>query len=170
MGKILAILLLSISFQCFADSPYIGIDYMLTNIEISNQEAKPNAAILRAGISNNNMAFEAQYLASSDSDDIYNLEFDIDKSLALFFVMQSEEVNGFGLDLSLGYAMTDMIVKAPTGTLSTDYEYNGFAWGVAIHQQIPYLENTNVRLAYQSLFKGDDVEIKGLTLGFTYQF
>jgi hypothetical protein len=104
MEKIFTLLLLTASFNSFADTPYIGVDYMMSDIKISNENATPKSALIRAGISNNNMAFEAHYLASSSSDHIYNTEFNLDKSLALYFVMQSDVVNGFGLDVSLGYA------------------------------------------------------------------
>lgn len=82
---------------------------MMSDIKISNENATPKSALIRAGISNNNMAFEAHYLASSSSDHIYNTEFNLDKSLALYFVMQSDVVNGFGLDVSLGYAKIKLL-------------------------------------------------------------
>lgn len=170
MEKFFTLLLLSASFNSFADTPYIGVDYMMSDIEISNENANPKAALLRAGIRNNNMAFEAHYLTSNSSDNIYNTELNLDQSLGLYFVMQSEVVNGFGLDVSLGYAKNEVVVSNPSTSINSDYEYNGFSWGVAIHQQIPYLESTQIRLGYQSLFKGDDIEIVGYTLGFVYHF
>ena len=62
MEKFFTLVLLSASFNSFADTPYIGVDYMMSDIEISNENANPKAALLRAGISNNNMAFVAHYL------------------------------------------------------------------------------------------------------------
>lgn len=170
MEKIFTLLLLTASFNSFADTPYIGVDYMMSDIKISNENATPKSALIRAGISNNNMAFEAHYLASSSSDHIYNAEFNLDKSLALYFVMQSDVVNGFGIDVSVGYAKNQVVVSNPSTSINGDYKYDGFSWGVAMHQQIPYLENTQIRLGYQSLFKGDDIEIIGYTLGFVYHF
>nr|WP_193988862.1 outer membrane beta-barrel protein [Lelliottia steviae] len=170
MKHLFSLLILTASFSSQADTPYFGVDYMLSDIEISSESAKPTATFLRAGVSNKNMAFEAQYLVSSNDDDIYNINFDIDKSVGLYFVMQSNIVNGFGLDVSLGYAKTQMKVTSTSQELPSDYDYDGFAWGVAIHQEVPYIKNTHVRLAYQSLFEGDDVDISGVTLGFTYQF
>lgn len=170
MKKYILLLLFAYSFHANADTYYLGADYMLSDIEISNENAKPKSTILRAGASNNNMAFEAQYLIASNDDNIYNLEFELEKSAALFFVMQSDVVNGFGLDISLGYAMNEMTVASSSVSLPTDYNYDGFAWGIAVHQQLPFIKNTQMRLAYQSLFKGDDVEISGISLGFTYHF
>jgi hypothetical protein len=63
-----------------------------------------------------------------------------------------------------------VVVSNPSASINGDYKYDGFSWGVAMHQQIPYLENTQIRLGYQSLFKGDDIEITGYTLGFVYHF
>ena len=170
MKNLIPLLILTFSFQSLADTPYLGVDYMLSEVEIGNEAAKPAATFLRAGVSKNNMAFEAQYLVSNKDDNVYNVNFDIDKSIGLYFVMQSNLHSGFGLDVSVGYAMTEMKVTSTSENLPTDYDYDGFAWGIAIHQQIPYLEKTHVRLAYQSLFNGDDVKIDGVTLGFTYQF
>ena len=170
MEKILPLLFLCASFQCFADTTYIGVDYVLPEITINNADAKPKATALRLGVSNNNMAFEAQYLTANDADNIYRIEFDIEKSVALFFVMQSDVVNGFGLDLSLGYAQTDIVVAGPPETINGDFQYKGFAWGLALHQDIPYIDNTQVRLGYQSLYNKDDIEITAISFGFTYQF
>ena len=47
---------------------------------------------------------------------------------------------------------------------------DGFSWRIAVHQQIPYLEQAQVRLAYQSLYKDSNIEITGISLGITYQF
>ncbi|MBH0058771.1 outer membrane beta-barrel protein [Pseudoalteromonas sp. SWXJZ94C] len=170
MEKILSLLLLCASFQSFADTAYIGVDYVLPEITINNEDTEPKAAALRLGVSNNNMAFEAQYLTSLSTDNIYNIEFDIEESVALFFVMQSDVVNGFGLDASLGYAQTNITVAGPEETINGDFQYKGFAWGLAIHQDIPYIDNTQIRLGYQSLYNKDDIEITAISLGFTYQF
>ncbi|MCJ8318440.1 MAG: hypothetical protein MJK12_02330 [Colwellia sp.] len=171
MNKTFLTLFLSIlSYHCQADSTYFGIDYVLTNIEVADEIAKPNASVIRAGVSNNNMAFEIQYLLTNDTDNIYRMEFDIERSVGLYFVMQSDIENGFGLDISLGYAMTDMTVSGPEETYNGEDHYNGFSWGVAIHQQIPYLKQTNIRLAYQSLYKKSGIEITGIYLGLTYEF
>ncbi|MEL0639259.1 outer membrane beta-barrel protein [Pseudoalteromonas aliena] len=170
MEKILSLLLLATSSQCFADSVYIGADYISSNIEVSNEDVKPKATALRLGVSNNNMAFEAQYLFSNDTDNIYQVEFDLKKSTALFFVMQSDVVNGFGLDVSVGYAINDINVSGPTETINDDFQYKGFAWGLAVHQDIPYIKNTHVRLGYQSLYNKDDIKITAISLGLTYQF
>ena len=132
MKKYILLFIFAASFQTKADTYYLGADYMLSDIEISSESAKPTATFLRAGASNNNMAFEAQYLISSDDDNIYNLEFELEKS-GLFFVMQSDVVNGFGLDISLGYAKNEMIVNSASEKLPTNYNYDGFAWGVAVH-------------------------------------
>ena len=74
---------------------------MLTDIELAGENAEPSAIALRAGVSNNNMAFEAQYLVGN-TDDIYRMEFDLEQSVALYFVMQSDIRDGFGMDVSVG--------------------------------------------------------------------
>lgn len=170
MEKTLYLLLFCATTQCFADTAYIGVDYVLPEMAISNEDVKPKSTALRLGVSNNNMAFEAQYLTANEKDNLYRIEFDIEKSAALFFVMQSDVVNGFGLDVSVGYAQTDITVNGPEETINDEFQYKGFAWGVAMHQDIPYLDNTQVRLGYQSLYDKDDIEITAISLGFTYQF
>jgi hypothetical protein len=66
MNKILSLLLLCTSFQSLADSTYIGVDYMLNEIEFDDDSAKPKATALRLGVSNNQMAFELQYLMNNN--------------------------------------------------------------------------------------------------------
>ncbi|MBU2893127.1 porin family protein [Colwellia sp. D2M02] len=166
----LGISLLAITNKALADSPYIGIDYMLTDIDIGGENAKPSIAGLRAGVSNNNIAFEAQYLLSTNTDNIYRMEFDLEESKALYVVFQSDTMQGFRFDVSLGYAMNDLAVTGPAETYNGTEEYSGFSWGVSLVQQLPYLDNTQIRLGYQSLYKDSDLEITGIALGLTYQF
>ncbi|WP_057830270.1 outer membrane beta-barrel protein [Colwellia sp. TT2012] len=168
-SKILPLSLLTLATQAFADTTYIGIDYMLTDIELASENAKPSAIAIRAGVSNNNMAFEAQYLVGN-TDDVYRMAFDLEQSVALYFVMQSDIRDGFGMDVSVGYAMTDMTVSGPEETYNGEDHYNGFSWGISMHQQIPYFEQASIRLGYQSLYKDSDIEITNISLGFTYTF
>ncbi|WP_340676831.1 outer membrane beta-barrel protein [Paraglaciecola sp.] len=171
MNKFFSLFLLLItSFQCVADSTYIGLDYIFTDIELGNENVKPGATALRVGVSNNNMAFEAQYLISNSRESIYRIEFDLQQSIATYFVMQSDIIDGFGIDILLGYAMTEMAVSGPENTYNGEDNYNGFSWGVTIHQQIPNLEQVHVKLGYQSFYKDSDIEITGISLGLTYQF
>jgi hypothetical protein len=97
------------------------------------------------------MAFEAQYLFANNTDNIYSMEFDLEQSIALYFVMQTNIINDLVLDVSLGYAMTDLTVSGPEGTYNGEDQYNGFSWGIAFHEQIPYLKQAQVRIAYQLL-------------------
>jgi hypothetical protein len=115
------------------------------------------------------MAFEAQYLRGN-KDSIYRMEFELEQSAALYFVMQSDIREGFGMDVSVGYAMTDMTVSGPEETYNGEDHYNGFSWGISMHQQLPYFDNASIRLGYQSLYKDSDIEITNMSLGFTYYF
>jgi len=170
MKRIFLLLLLSASFNCLADSPYIGVDYILTDIDIAGENAKPSMTALRAGVSNNNIAFEAQYLIANNTDDIYSMVFDLEESKALYVVLQSDTIEGFRLDVSLGYAINDLTVTGPENTYNGTSEYSGFSWGISIQQQIPYFEQAQVRLGYQSFYKDSDLDITGIALGVTYQF
>ena len=98
------------------------------------------------------------------------MEFDLEQSIALYLVLQSKTIDGFGLDISLGYAITDMTVTVPVETYNGEDSYSGFSWGIAFHQEISYVENTQLRFGYQSLYKDDDITISGVSLGLTYQF
>lgn len=167
---LLASFLLISSFQCFADTYYTGIDYSITAIELGGEKAKPDATSIRLGASNNNMALEVQYLTSNETDNIYNIKFDFEKSVGLYFVMQSDIIDGYGINVSLGYAMNEMAVSSPSNTYNGKDHYDGFSWRIAVLQQIPYLEQAQVRLAYQSLYKDSDIEITGISLGITYTF
>ena len=169
VSKILTLSLLTLSTHCFADSTYVGVDYMLADIELSGEHAKPSAIALRAGVSNSNMAFEGQYLIGN-TDDVYRMEFDLEQSIALYFVMQSDIRDGFGMDISLGYAMTDITVSGPEETYNGEDHYNGFSWGASMHQQIPFFKQASVRLGYQSLYEDSNIKITNISLGFTYNF
>ncbi|QBG35753.1 outer membrane beta-barrel protein [Litorilituus sediminis] len=176
MHKILIpLLMLSTSFSSAAnsytaDTYYVGVDYMLTDIDISGENAKPGMTGIRFGASNNNIAFEAQYLISNKTDNIYRMEFDLENSKALYLVMQSDTMQGFHFDVALGYAENELAVTGPEFTYNGTEKYSGFSWNISIQQEIPFIPNTQVRLAYQSLFKNDDFDISGIALGLTYQF
>jgi len=169
MTKIFFVFLSTIPLQANADTPYVGIDYMLTNIEFDSEKAEPDAIGLRVGASNNNMAFEAQYIRGN-TDNIYRMGFDFKQSAALYFVLQSDLREGFGMDFSIGYAMTEIAVSGPEETYNGSDNYNGFSWVISMHQQIPFVEEANIRLAYQSLYHDSNLDITNISLGFTYNF
>lgn len=167
---LISFFLLTYTAPCFSDTYYAGVDYAMPDIKVSGESAKPAATAVRFGASNNNMAFELQYLTSNETDNIYNLEFDLKQSAGLYFVAQSDIRDGFGINVSLGYSMNEMDVSGPSSTYNGTDHYDGFSWRIAAHQQIPYLEQAQIRLAYQSLYKDSNIEISGFSLGITYQF
>lgn len=169
------LLLISFSFPCaaesaFTDSTYVGVDYVLPSIEISGKRAKPSSTAFRIGASKERIGLEAQYLIGNNTDNIYRMEFDLEQSVALYLVLQSTTIDGFGLDVSLGYAITDMTVTGPAETYNGEDTYSGFSWGIAFNQEISYIENTQLRFGYKSLYKDSDITISGFSLGLTYQF
>jgi len=171
MKKTLPLLCLLTAAPSFADSSFIGIDYLRSDIEVSNETANTGMASFRLGTSiYKQIAIEAQYVAGSQTDNIYNMEFDLENSKAIFVLLQSYAVNGFSLDVSLGYASNEMTVTGPENTFNGSDEYNGFAWGVALYQEIPSFKNARVKLGYQSLYNDSDLSISGISLGFNYHF
>ncbi len=164
------VFLLTTSLACFADSPYVGVDYLVADIDVANENVKPKMAIFRAGVSNNNIAFEAQFLHSHATAHTHRVTFDIEQSKALYLVLQSDTVEGFRFDVSLGYAANDLTVTGPENTYNGTSKYSGFSWGLSLVQQLPYFSKTQVRLGYQSLYKDSYIEVTGMSLGLTYQF
>ncbi|SFD32999.1 outer membrane beta-barrel protein [Pseudoalteromonas denitrificans] len=172
MNKTISLLFLACaSMPSFADSTYIGLDYVFSEIKFSDEKAKPSMTSFRLGTTvYKQISVEAQYSISNKSDNIYNMEFDLENSKALFLLLQSTAVNGFSLDVSLGYASSELTVTGPENTFNGTDDYNGFAWGVSFYQQIPSFENAQVKLGYQSLYNDHDISINGITLGFNYHF
>ncbi|MDO6505462.1 outer membrane beta-barrel protein [Colwellia sp. 4_MG-2023] len=176
MIKIISwLLLISFSFPSTAKSPlvdstYVGVDYILSSIELRDERAKPSTTAFRIGANKERIGLEAQYLRGNNTDNIYRMEFDLEQSIALYLVLQSKTISGFGLDVSLGYAVTDMTVQGPAETYNGEDTYSGFSWGITFHQKISYIENTQLRFGYQSLYKDDDISISGISLGVIYQF
>jgi len=171
MMKILPFLCLFATTSSFADSTFIGVDYLHSDIEISNEAANTGMAAFRLGTSiYKQIAIEGQYITGSQTDNIYNMEFDLENSKAVFILLQSYAVNGFSLDVSLGYASSEMTVTGPENTFNGSDEYNGFAWGVSLYQDIPSFKSARVKLGYQSLYSDSDLSITGISLGFNYHF
>jgi len=171
MIKTLPFLCLFAAVPCFADSSFIGVDYLHSDIEVSDESANTSMVAFRLGTSiYKQIAIEAQYIAGNQTDNIYNMEFDVENSKAVFLLLQSYAVNGFSLDVSLGYASNEMTVTGPENTFNGTDEYNGFAWGVSLYQEIPSFKNARVKLGYQSLYNDSDLSITGISLGFNYHF
>jgi len=164
----------SFSFSCFSASNYIGLDYVWSDIKVANESATPQATAVTIGTSGKgkltNMYFEAQYLRANNSDNIYHINFDLEQSTALYLLLKSESRSGYTIDVALGYAYNDLTVTGPENTYNGSDQYNGFSWKAAINYQIPYLENSQVKLGYQSLYNKDDLDISGISLGISYHF
>ncbi|WP_127924105.1 MULTISPECIES: outer membrane beta-barrel protein [unclassified Pseudoalteromonas] len=171
MMKSLPLLCLFTTLPCFANSSFIGVDYFHSDIEISDESANTGMAAFRLGTSiYKQIAIKGQYISGNQTDNIYNMEFDLENSKAAFILLQSYAVNGFSLDVSLGYASTQMTASGPENTFNGTDEYNGFAWGVSLYQEIPSFKNARVKLGYQSLYNDSDLSITGISLGFNYHF
>lgn len=168
---ILMMTLICIPQKSLANSSYIGIDYAYTDLDISNENANPSMAALRIGTSiHHNISVEGQYLLPISTDSIYRMDFDLEQSKRIYLLLQSDIVSGFGLDISLGYAVTDLAVTGPENTYNGTDQYNDFSWGLSIHQQIPYLENAHIKLGYLHLYKDSNIKIAELSLGISYYF
>ncbi|PAJ75674.1 hypothetical protein CJF42_04075 [Pseudoalteromonas sp. NBT06-2] len=171
MKKTFPLLYLFATAPSFADSSFIGVDYLHSDIETSNEAANIPMAAFRLGTSiYKQIAIEGQYLLSNNTDNIYNVEFDLENNKAIFLLLQSYAVNGFSLDVSLGYASSNMSVSGPENTFNGSDEYNGFAWGISLYQEIPSFKNARIKLGYQSLYNDSNLSITGISLGFNYHF
>ncbi|TYK67259.1 outer membrane beta-barrel protein [Colwellia echini] len=173
----LIVLLISISFPSFANSAdsysvdsYLGIDYVYSDIEFTDERTNPNSIAVRAGFSISRIGLEAQYLQATNTDNIYRLTFDLEQSAALYLLMKSKVYNGYGVDVLAGYASTKMLVTGSGNPYNEEDTYQGLSWGVAIHKEIPYFEQAKIRLGYQSLYRDDYMEITAISLGVMYQF
>jgi hypothetical protein len=113
---------------------------------------------------------EAQYLVTNNSDNIYNINFDLEQSKAVYLLLKSDSRSGYSIDVALGYAYNDLNVNGPENTYNSSDEYNGFSWKAAINYDVPYLKGSQIKLGYQSLYNKDDLDISGISLGISYHF
>lgn len=159
------------SFALTANDIYVGVDYAYNNFEIADETVNPNAVNLKAGYEFFDGIFlEGQVAVSSSDDNIYRMNFELDKSYSLFGRFESPASYGFSADILLGWSWNDLIVSGPEETFNGIQSYNGFAWGVGLNQQIPNFENVKVRLGYQVLHSDSDFKLANYTLGVSYTF
>ncbi|NQZ84006.1 MAG: hypothetical protein HRT52_23690 [Colwellia sp.] len=175
LKKSIALFILpSLLLPCYAASNYIGIDYVLTDIKIADESAQPTATAFTIGTSGKgrfeNMYFEAQYLKTHDTDNIYRIDFDLEQSTALYLLLKSASRDGYSIDVAVGYAYNDLTLTGPENTYNGNEQYNGFSWKAAINYQIPYVKNSQIKLGYQSLYNKDGLDISGISLGISYHF
>ena len=154
-----------------ANEMYVGVDYAYNNIEIANEKVNPNAVYVKAGYEFfEGIALEGQVAASSGDDDLYRMNFELDKSYSVFGRFESPASYGFSADILLGWSWNELAVSGPEETYNGIDSYDGFAWGVGINQQIPHFENVKVRLGYQVLHSDTDFKLANYTLGVSYIF
>ncbi len=174
--KLPVFLLFNFPFLCRADvnaveSTYFSVDYVKSDIELAGKNAQPSMINFRLGTGiYDQISLEAQYSVGNSSNNISTLTFDLEQSKALYLLFRSYTINGFGIDVSLGYASTELTVKGPANSYSGVDDYNGFSWGASLYQEIPMLDNVRVRLGYQSLYHDGDMDITGFSLGLSYHF
>ncbi len=160
-----------ITFPVLAQKSYVGLGYVHSKLDIANEITNPSMAALRVGTNlTKNIAIEGQYLTSVASDNINATDLELNQSFGAYLVLQSETKNGFKLDLALGYAQTSLTaISTETNYFNKD-EFSGLSWGVNLYQSISYLDQAQLRLSYQSLYKDNHIEISGIELGFIYSF
>lgn len=175
LKKLAALLIFpSVSLSCFAASNYIGLDYVWSDIKIADESATPGATALTIGTSGKgrltNIYLEAQYLIANTSDNIHSINFDLEQSKAVYLLLKSDSRDGYSIDVALGYAYNDLNINGPDNTYNGSDQYNGFSWKAAINYQVPFLQNSQVKLGYQSLYHQDGLDISGISLGVSYHF
>jgi hypothetical protein len=172
--SVVVLILSNMSLSCFAESNYIGLDYVWSDIKIADESATPGATALTIGTSGKgqltNMYLEAQYLVANNSDNIHNINFDLEQSKAVYLLLKSDSRDGYSIDVALGYAYNDLNINGPENTYNGSDEYNGFSWKAAINYEVPYLKGSQIKLGYQSLYSKDDLDISGISLGISYHF
>lgn len=154
-----------------ANDIYVGVDYAYNNFEIANEKVNPNAVYVKAGYEFfDGIALEGQAAVSSSDDDLYRMNFDLDKSYSVFGRFESPASYGFSADILLGWSWNDLAVSGPDETYNNIDSYNGFAWGIGLNQAIPSFEQVKVRLGYQVLHSDSDFKLANYTLGLSYTF
>lgn len=171
MKLFLSLGLLTLSSVAQSNDIYVGMDYVYGDVAIDGDSAHPTNINVKAGVEVfENIYLEGQYGVSSSDDDLYRMNFDVEKNYATFLRFQSPDAGGFSADISLGYSWNDLAVTGPEETYNGVDSYQGFAWGIALNQALPFYEPVRLRLGYQSLYSDSDFKIAGFTLGFTYTF
>ena len=154
-----------------ANDFYVGLDYAYNNFEIADETVNPNALYLKGGYEIfEGISLEGQVAVSSQDDDLYRMNFDVDQAYAVFGRFESPAYYGFSADIQLGWSWTDLAVSGPEETYNGIDSYNGFAWGIGINQEIPSFEQVKVRLGYQVLQSETDFKLAAYALGISYTF
>lgn len=154
-----------------ANDIYVGLDYAYNDFEIADETVNPNAVNLKAGYEFFDGIFlEGQVAVSSTDDNLYRMNFELDKSYSLFGRFESPASYGFSADILLGWSWNDIAVTGPEETYNNIDSYNGFAWDIGLNQEIPSFEEIKVRLGYQVLHSDSDLKLANYTLGVSYTF
>ena len=148
---------------------FADLNLLYSNVDIGGQEFNP--LVLRARLGYyfmENIALEAQYGGGVADDSKLGLDAEIVNTAALYLRFQSPEQFGFRLSLFGGYAWTELDLN--TGTSTNSETLSSPSLGIGLEQLLPGTENLSVTADYTGYFSDDDVEIKGLSVGFKVAF
>jgi hypothetical protein len=148
---------------------FADLNLLYANVDIAGQEFDPWALRARLGFYfMENIALEAQYGGGVADDSKLGLDAEIKQTAAVNLRFQSPEQFGFRLSLFGGYAWTELELNR--GTSSNSETLSSPALGIGVEQLIPGTQNLSFTADYTGYFSDDDVEIKGLSVGFKVAF
>lgn len=159
------------STSAWAETFYSGVDLLKTDLNIGGHKTNPTQTLYRLGFNiNPQFALEYQQGQSKKTDELYRLEVDLEKTQAVFARLISRDYQGITMDVSLGYARSNLMVNGPVGSYNGLDQYEGFAWGIAAYDRLSSIKNAEFRVSYQSFYDDDALHIRGFSFGLTYHF
>lgn len=168
--RIIAISLVFWMMPAVASDFYMNIAGAQTIIETDAGKAKPFIGAMKLGYEfTPNFAFEVQYGAGTDKDQLDNQEYEINSLAAAFLRFSSSgSYSDVRLYLLLGYSQFDMQVTAAGTTVSDTYD--GFSYGVGAEEFLKSVPNLAFVAEYVWYYDRDELSVDAITLGIRYKF
>ncbi|VAW50519.1 hypothetical protein MNBD_GAMMA06-2258 [hydrothermal vent metagenome] len=167
---LLAFLGLPFLFSSTANAEvYIGLATTQIQIKTNTGSTRPLMADARFGYRLNAHKFELAVMSSVKDDNLNQLVIDVPIATSLLYRYTTNPRSPIRVDFILGYSQVDIkssYIDIPESTET----FRGVSFGIGFEQSLDSIRQLKFKIDLMQMYRGDQLDINAITLGFRYEF
>jgi len=163
-----------ISIAVFAaPAAYAGTYIVLAPAQIKIKtdpgSTKPSVIDFRIGYEIDEHKFELAVMSSMNDDSLNELVTDIPSVRSVFYRYNPDPRSSVKLEFILGYSQVEIestYINVPTSSET----FEGVSYGIGLEEALQSIPQLKFKVDLIQMYKGDDLDLRLLSVGFRYEF
>ncbi len=148
---------------------YLGLATTQIQIKTDTGTTKPLMADARLGYRLNAHKLELAVMSGINDDSLNQLVTDVPIATSLLYRYTANPLSPIRIDFIFGYSQIDITSSYIDIPESTD-TFRGASFGIGFEQSLQTIQQLKFKFDFMQMYRGDQLTINALTLGFRYEF